>query len=396
MPRFLSISDLRGAVRLVTTAATGVTDLVEAMQATITQPEGISRTRGLSGIVYRTVRRTMRRVGRSVEEALAAVDPGTPGDAPAREAVVAALNGAVGDHLAAEGNPLAIEMHLRHAGAPLDLAALAAGATTIPDARPTILLQVHGICMYEGQWHRDGHDPGAEWAEAIGATRLAVRYNSGRHISESGADLARLLDALRAAWPVAVERLVIVGHSMGGLVARSALWRLEADGRALPGDTTLVCLGSPHHGAPLERLGNLVDTALRASRYAGPLAAVSNARSAGLTDLRYGSVHADDWTGRDRFAARGEDRRHVPLPDGVTGYLVAATLGTGGGGIRDFTIGDGLVPLDSALGLHEDPARALDVPPDHRWTLPRASHLDLLWALEVTEQVRGWLVREDA
>ena len=394
MPRFLSVSDLRGAVRLATTAATGATDVVEAMHTVITRPTGTSRRKGgIPGLVYRTVRRTMRRVGRGVDGALALADRGTPGEAPAREAVVAALNGAFGDHLADEGNPLAIEMHLRHAGAPLDMSPV---ELAIPDARPTILLQVHGICMHEGQWRRDGHDPGAEWAEAIGATRLAVRYNSGRHISQTGRDLARQLDALLDAWPVPVERLVVVGHSMGGLVARSAFAILEEDGVALPADTTLVCLGSPHHGAPLERLGNLVDTALRASRYSGPLVAVSNARSPGVTDLRYGSVHDADWADRDRFERAEDDRRHVPLPTGVTCYLVAATLGTGTGGVRDFTIGDGLVPLGSALGVHPDPARTLDVPPDHRWTLPRASHLDLLWALEVTEQVREWLVRDGA
>ena len=394
MARFLSVSDLRGAVRLATTAATGVTDVVEAMHTVITRPTGTTaRKGGLSGLVYRAVRRTMRRVGRGVDGALAVVDRGTPGEAPAREAVVAALNGAFGDHLADAGNPLAIEMHVRHDDVPLDLGAV---ERAIPDARPALLLQVHGICMHEGQWRRDGHDPGAEWAEAIGATRLAVRYNSGRHISESGRDLAHQLGALLAAWPVPVERLVVVGHSMGGLVARSAFATLEEDGFALPADTTLVCLGSPHHGAPLERLGNLVDTALRASRYAGPLAAVSNARSPGVTDLRYGSVHDADWRGRDRFERAEDDRQHVPLPTGVSCYLVAATLGSGGGGVRDFTIGDGLVPLDSALGLHEDPDRSLDVPPDHRWTMPHASHLDLLWALEVTEQVRAWLVRGDA
>ena len=382
MARLVSVSDLRGAARLATRATMGATDVVEAMHTAVKRPSGIA------GFVYRTTRGAARRVGDVVDAGLALVDRGRTSEAPVREAVVAALNGALGDSLAAQGNPLATPLQLRHAGRRLDLDAIGAD---VADPRPSILLQVHGICTYEGQWGRGGHDPGAEWAEAIAGTRLAVRYNTGRHISENGRDLAALLASLLDAWPVPVERLVVVGHSMGGLVARSALSYLP-EGAALPPDTALVTLGSPHHGAPLERLGALVESALGAARYTSPLVAIGQTRSAGVTDLRYGNLRDEDWADRDRFARGPDDRQPVAVPEGVALYLAAATLGDGRGGLRDLTVGDGLVPLDSALGVHPDPARTLAVPPGHRWTLPGASHLDLLWQLEVTEQVRAWLV----
>ncbi|GAB5533992.1 MAG: permease [Rubricoccaceae bacterium] len=381
MPRRLSVSDVRGGVRLLTDTTLGVTDVVEAMHATIARPMGRqTRTRGLTGWIYRIVRGTMRRVGRLIDFGLATADRGQPRtDSPAREAVVAALNGAFGDRMAAEGNPLATSMHVRHEGKELDLHALAT-------PRSTLLLQIHGICMHDAQWGTPDHDPGAIWADAIGATRLMLRYNSGRHISENGRELAHQLESLLAAWPFPVERLVVVGHSMGGLVARSAFSYLEQ----WPANTSLVTLGSPHHGAPLERLGNLVDVSLSATRYTGPLAALGHARSAGVTDLRFGSLRDEDWADRSRFARDGDARQLVRLPLGVKVYAVAATLAGGDGGVRDQTIGDGLVPLDSALGRH--PTRDLGILPARQWVATGRSHFDLLHQPEVTEKVLEWLI----
>ena len=189
MSRLVSVSDVRGGVRLATDTALGVTDVVEAMHATIASPLGRpKRARGLTGWIYRIVRGTMRRVGRMLDVGLAAADRGRVStESPARDAVVAALDGAFGDRMEAERNPLATSLHIRHAGQPLEVAALAT-------PRSTLLLQIHGICMHDGQWGTLDHDPGALWAEALDATRLTLRYNSGRHISENGRELARRIN----------------------------------------------------------------------------------------------------------------------------------------------------------------------------------------------------------
>ena len=386
-----SVSDLRGAARLAARTVVGVTDLVEAAHATLARPAGRpTRTRGVAGLVYRIVRAATRGVARLLDRGLAAAEPFVvPAAAPpaAREALVAALNGAFGDALDADGNPLATTAHLRHNGRPLDLGAL---GTSVAAPSGVLLVQVHGICMHDGQWGTAAHDAGAALADALGATRLAARYNSGRHVSDNGRDLAALLDAAVTAWPVPVRRVVVVGHSMGGLVARSAFEAARVAGHGWPGrDAALVTLGTPHHGAPLERIGNAVDALLAATRWGVPYARLGHARSAGVTDLRFGSVHADDWAGRDRFERAPDARRHVPLPDGVACFLVAATVGDGRGGVRDRTVGDGLVPLASALGRHADPARTLA--PRARWTAPGLTHFDLLDHPEVTEKLVAWL-----
>ena len=400
-PRLFSAADLRGAARLATDAVAGVTEVVEAVHATVAWPFGRPRrTRGIAGRVYRAVRAVTRWTGRGLDAALGAVEKTASGAgtrtvpdaaAPVNEAVVAVLNGVLGDALAAQGNPLATPMQLRHAGRPLPLDP-APLARAVPDASATLLVQVHGLCMHDGQWGADGYDPGAVLAEGLGATRLALRYNTGRHISESGRDLADALDAVVAAWPRPVRRIVVVGHSMGGLVARSAFHHAAEAGYGWPAlDAALVTLGAPHHGAPLERLGNLADALLGASRYVAPFARIGQIRSAGVTDLRFGNLLDADWGARGRFVRAPDDRRPLPLPDGVACFLVAATTGDGRGGLRDQAVGDGLVPLDSALGRHPDPRRALGVPADRQWVAVGMTHLDLLRRPEVTARLLGWL-----
>ncbi len=382
---------LRDAARLTADAVAGVTDVVEAAHATIARPLGRPRrTRGLTGLVYRAVRAVTRGVARLLDGALSVADRSATSGTPsaARDAALAVLNGVVGDRLAAEDSALATVAHLRLGGVPLDLGALG----SVADPSGVLLVHVHGLCMHDGHWGDDAHDPRAVLAQALGATALTVRYNTGRHVSENGRDLAALLDRLVTGWPVPVRRVVLVGHSMGGLVLRSALALGAEAGHGWPArDVSLATLGTPHHGAPLERIGSVVDRLLEATRWSAPFAPVGQIRSAGVTDLRWGSVADADWAGRDRFERGPDARRPLPLPADVAVYAVAATTGDGRGGRRDQTLGDGLVPLDSALGRHREPARDLGVPPERTLVLPRTTHFDLVRRPEVTDQLVAWL-----
>jgi pimeloyl-ACP methyl ester carboxylesterase len=219
-----------------------------------------------------------------------------------------------------------------------------------------------------------------------------VHYNSGLHISTNGHQLAALLEQLVAAWPVALDEIVLVGHSMGGLVARSACHAGDAAGHAWrPQLRALICLGSPHHGAPLERGGAWADLVLGLSRYSAPLARLGKIRSAGITDLRFGDVLDEHWHGFDRFAHRKDRRRPCPLPAGVQCYAIAATRGSEAG---DLQASDGLVPVASALGLHAAPELTLVFPDAHRWIALETDHIGLLGAASVYEQLRSWLTSQ--
>jgi hypothetical protein len=129
------------------------------------------------------------------------------------EAVLAALNGVVGDHLARTNNPLAISMSLRHEGHPLEIERRALRAT-IPHPTGKLLLLAHGLCLNDLQWRRNGHDHGASLAREFGYSPLYLRYNTGLHVSENGRELADLLETILEQWPVRVKELAIIGHSM--------------------------------------------------------------------------------------------------------------------------------------------------------------------------------------
>ena len=403
----LRASDLRGAVRLATDATAGLTDLVEAMHARIARVPGLvapaegERAGGISGLVYKTVRGVTRLAGGSIDALLGLLTPvlapqANPGDPnppsiPQREAIIAALNGVLGDHLAASANPLATTMVFRRVGRPLVLER-AALAAAIPDAGGSLLVLLHGLCMNDLQWSREGHDHGAALARELGFTNVYLLCNSGLHISTNGQALALQLERLLEAWPRPVERLVLLGHSMGGLLARSALhYAMRARQRWPARLTDLVFLGTPHHGAPLERAGHWVDIVLGATPYAAPFARLGKVRSAGITDLRHGNLLDADWAGHDRFAHAADRRQHVPLPDGVRCYAAAASTGEQIGDLKDRLIGDGLVPLASALGRHRDPARTLAFAAQRQWVGCGMNHLDLLNRAEVLAQLRRWL-----
>jgi len=286
------------------------------------------------------------------------------------------------DYLTETKNPLAIEMRLINNGSAIHLDHL-----VIPDATRKLLVLVHGSSMTDSQWLRHEHDHGARLEADLGCTPVYVLYNSGLHISANGRELDALLERLASAWPVPVDEIVLLGHSMGGLVSRSACHHAEVANHAWRAKLrTLICVGSPHHGAPWERGGNRIDALLGMSRYSAPLARLGKIRSAGVTDMRYGNVLDEHWEGRDRFAVGKDLRTPLPLPAGVACYAIA---GSSGATESDKPPWDGIVPVDSALGRHENPELTLDF--SERWIGYGIRHLDLLDRSEVYEKIRWWL-----
>jgi pimeloyl-ACP methyl ester carboxylesterase len=284
-------------------------------------------------------------------------------------------------------------MELRFKGKALPLDAPDALKNALGEsASPHLLLLIHGLCMNDSQWRRDGQDHGATLAQALGCTPVYLRYNSGRHTSENGRELAAMLERLAATWPVPLARITIVGHSMGGLLARSAVQIARESGLSWPDQLCeLVFLGTPHHGAPLERAGHGVDLLLGATPFTAPFTRLGKLRSAGITDLRHGHVQDADWQGRDRFASPDDLRKPLPLPEGVACFTVAATLASKRGLLADRLTGDGLVPLNSALGQSDDKRHELVFARDSQRIVYSTGHLDLLSSPAVAEQLLAWL-----
>jgi len=367
-------------------AADATTGVVEKMHRTIQLrpgPLSISpseRTSGITGLVYRGVRTGIHLLGQAIDVSLAALTVLAPeGESPpALDAYRSAANGVYGDYLLRSGNPLAIDMSLRFRNRQVDPADSKSVLKRLnsTESASKLLVLVHGACMTDRHWNNGGHDHGAALADDLGYLPLYLRYNSGLQIESNGRAFAELLETLITNWPV--PELAIMGHSMGGLVARSACQHARSAGHAWPKHLRkLVFLGTPHHGAPLEQAGHGLELMMDLSPYSMPLTRLSRARSAGITDLRHGTISAG--------------HQAVPLPLGVKCYAAAAVRATKRGVMSEKLIGDGLVPLGSALGQHSDVTRSLKIPNDRQWIGYGIGHRELMHHPDVYAQIRRWL-----
>ena len=290
---------------------------------------------------------------------------------------LAVLNGLHGDALESEGSALQVPMALRAGGR------IARVPEDFPDATGRLVVLVHGLFETEHAWTAASDGYGARLARDLGATPLSVRYNTGRHVSSNGRDLAALLDATVAAWPVPLESIALVGHSMGGLVARSAC---HHGGAFTAHVRHVVSLGTPHAGAPLAQGLHHAAHALHALPETRPLAHLLRRRSAGIRDLRSAALVDADWAGRDPDALRAAACAEVPLLEGATHCFVAATVTRDRDHPVGRLIGDWLVLAPSASGRGRvpfDPAYGLHVGGAH--------HLALLDHPAVYAKLREWL-----
>jgi hypothetical protein len=400
LPQFHA-SHARGWSRLAIDGIAGLTSLVEAVHKNIAGAplllgsEDKEPTTGTTGFVYRSIQGVTRVVGVGVDTTLSQLSPYLTAGSPAQgqDGVRAALNGVMGDYLVATGNPLALTMALRHHGTTLTLEKKALRASIQSPTRKLLVL-VHGLCMNDLQWNRDGHDHGASLERDLGYTPVYLVYPSGVHVSTNGRAFAGLLEKLVSQWPVPLRELTIVCHSMGGLVTRSACHYAAEEMHSWPKQLRhIFFLGTPHHGAPLERGGNWVNVALGITPYSAPFARLGKIRGAGITDLRHGNLLDDDWEGRDRFAHWPDQRQIVPLPDGVTCHALAATVGKEAASLKGRLLGDGLVPVHSALGRHKDPERTLSIPESQQWIGFGMNHMELLSRPDVYSRIRESLSR---
>ena len=406
--KHLRSTDLRGLAKLATQATANVTKIAEGVTqsvwSTMGAPSGKAKdqTRGITGLVYKSIQGVTQLVGKGTESLLAGLQPlldkidSEPQESAPREAVLAALNGVMGDRLADSDNPLATPMTLRFNNESLNWEAMPDKALLTGK----VLIVVHGLCMNDLQWTSQVDGKSINHAEMLatklGYTPVYVRYNTGRHTSQNGQALSNQLELLTALWPTPLAEISVLVHSMGGLVTRSAVHAAQHGKRHWVSKLkNIVFLGTPHQGATLEKAGNWIDVLLGVTPYSAPFKKLVELRSSGITDLRFGHVLDSDWQDQDRFKSKTKqeqaDREHLPLPEGVACFTVAATLAAKRSLLADRLIGDGLVPLNSALGVHRDPSHSLVFAKSSQLVVYRTSHMALLGSAEVSERLLTWL-----
>jgi len=299
-----------------------------------------------------------------------------------------------GSALAAVDDEFALEMAVRVDDR--DVATSAEQlAAAFPAATGRLAIFIHGLAEIETDWERPGDPIGSTYGSRLasegGYTPLFIRYNSGLHISTNGARLSSLASEVVAGWPVEVEAIALVGHSMGGLVARSACHQASvAKAPWVRLVTHIVSLGTPHHGAPLEKVANVAAWALARVPETRALARLANFRSAGIKDLRHGSLTEEDWLGRDPDRLLEDDRTDIPFLEGAGHYFIGATLTADVNHPVGRLLGDLLVRTPSAAGRGPK-RRHLPFEAGNGRTLGGLDHFDLLNHPVVAQHLVRWL-----
>jgi len=303
---------------------------------------------------------------------------------------LAVLSGLIGDRLERDGSalhqPTAVRMYGERIG--LDESSL---RDAFPQATGRLAVFMHGLTGDEFCWSWGAEDAyGERLASDLDCTAIYLRYNSGLHISENGRTVAALLEELVAAWPVEVQQIALVGHSMGGLVARSAAHQADEQDQKWVGHVRhVISLGTPHHGAPLEQGAHRAAAALDKLPETRMLSSFLRKRSAGIRDLRHGSLVDEDWRGRDPEALRAVACQEVPLLPWATHCFVSATITRDPKHPLGRLLGDILVLVPSASGQSKD--RRIPFREEHGHHVGGTHHIALLNHPEVYERLRGWL-----
>jgi hypothetical protein len=397
--KFKVSDDLRDGGKLMLNAVTGITKIVEAMHYRITDMipipgiKYIAGSKGIPRLIYKLIYAVTGRVNNGLEEMLSKLskilDDQTT--SPNREAFISALNGVLGDYLALQNNSLAIKMQFRQNGSPLHETDLKNYSSL---SNQKFLILIHGSCMNDIQWTMNEHNHGEALSASLNYKPLYLHYNTGLHISENGKLLSDLLEKTFSN-NISAE-IHILAHSMGGLVSRSACYfALKENKKWLKNLSKIVFLGTPHHGAPLEKAGNWIDKLLAAKPYTAPLSKLGQIRSAGITDMRYGNITHDDWKNHHRFFSKGDKRIPVPLPDDIKCYTVAAITAQNPGLSAHHLIGDGMVTLSSALGEHPNKDFNLIFSENQKLIVYKTGHLELLYFDEVYNKIFDWLAENN-
>lgn len=383
--------DASSASQLSTDAVLGIVTIVEEMHAAITKTSMLGfrkkHRRGLSGLIFSIIRFITRATGYGLHHGFRKLSSVLPAyelhPSPQRETLLAIVNGVLGNHLVEMQSPSAIPMQFRINGKRADL-------STLSESTKPVLLMIHGLCMNDLQWTRNERNHGEKLCEKYGFEPLYLHYNSGRHISQNGEDLNHKLESLITHLPPKIPVHLLM-HSMGGLITRSAFAIADkTDAKWTKQIASLFFIGTPHHGAPMEKAGNWIDTMLESNAFSAPLSRLGKIRSAGITDMRWGNLSHEDWKDRDRFHREHKPVHHLPLPDGIPAYTIAASTSNEPKLFADHTLGDGLVTLHSALGEHRKKEKRLAFSPEHSHIVRGTNHFDLLSSDEVYEVLDKW------
>ncbi|MBF0106945.1 MAG: hypothetical protein HQM16_16655 [Deltaproteobacteria bacterium] len=291
------------------------------------------------------------------------------------------INGIIGDTLDKTKSRLAIKMSL---------------IGNVCDDAGKICILVHGLCASEDSW-QFSDDPQTTYGSLLikdfGYSPFYLRYNSGLHISTNGRLLNRHINRLCNNRSQKIREIIFIGHSLGGLVIRSAChYGMKSNSNWTRRVKKIFLLGTPHHGSDVEKLGNLTTTVLKIipNHVTHGISHLGNKRSAGIKDLRFGYLLDEDWKGHDQDALLKDNRHPVPLLKAVDYYIIAGTISKKSNNLFAQYFGDGMVNSNSVTGKSFKKSKHIHFLPKYFRTFKGISHAKLSCHADVYDQIKKW------
>ncbi|NJN48228.1 MAG: alpha/beta hydrolase [Candidatus Competibacteraceae bacterium] len=312
---------------------------------------------------------------------------------------ISVLNGMVGDYLQERQNGLAINMAYYQHNRPLLITADNL-RQTFSNPTPKLCLLIHGLGCNEGVWafaDKIHHDPTCSYGtllqQDLGYTPFYLRYNTGLSVAENGKQLSRLLDELLTCYPVSVDEISLIGHSMGGLVLRSAChYAIHHQYDWVKQVRRAFYLGTPHDGADLEKVGHVTTAVL--AEVPNPITQligrILNLRSRGVKDLRFGNLVDEDWD--DDFPDKSSSHRPkaVPWLAHAHHYLIVGTVTGDPRHPASRLLGDTLVRVPPARRASRNDSENANQPAVNITVFPGVHHLGLAHDNGVYQQIKQW------
>ncbi|HSA58837.1 MAG TPA: hypothetical protein VLJ37_04055 [bacterium] len=333
-----------------------------------------------------------------LEDGLFAVHDGIVSLSGDRLGYLCIANGIIGDMLEERKSRLAIPMAFYTGGKRLSLTKGSLEGLGLPDGG-TVCVLAHGSCNSEKDWGFRG-DPSKDFGSLLqadlGFFPIYLRYNTGLHISTNGKRLSGLLERLVRNNPVKVKEIVLLGHSMGGLVFRSACFYGQKENKEwVRRVKKIFYVGSPHWGTHFEKFGKLTTTVLRLipTLPTKAIAAFIDLRSAGIKDLRHGFLTHRDWQRPHADDLFYVHQNKTPLLETADHYLLCGTIAKSLDSTVGRLFGDGMVHPGSGTGKGLLPSSKIPFRADHSRIFPGISHYNLMKNMKVYRQIREWCGR---
>ncbi len=261
-----------------------------------------------------------------------------------------------------------------------------------------VCILIHGLTNNETIWSFSNQsDYGTFLQEDLQYTPLYLRYNTGLHISDNGKAFANTMEQLHENYPIEIEEVTIIAHSMGGLITHSACYYAQLEQNSWTQKLkNIFLLATPHFGSFLEKFANVTTNILEKvpnwpTRMVGK---ILNLRSAGIKDLRFGYLTEDEWNSEDPDKLLKNNKKPISKLEGVNYYVISGRLTHEEKHWVSYLFGDILVSKRSATARSKN-TKEFNFPLENHFEFGKTFHFELNTRIEVYEKIKEWIIKEN-